>query len=391
MFVTSCPTAFASSVSSGARCRCPRLVGSNGACISGGSHARARAAGDTAARYSRTSKPSIRAPQDTPSTADTDTTAAIPTASTHTCSTDGYPPHASSSSVSSYTAAAVTLGHATVIVSSVVCSSSSSSSLSSPAYPVACRSRYWDMCARIPSRTCSMPSSSLESASSQMPAMNEDSGLTNSSSSSSSFAPSTSSSLTLDFPCLNAYATRVHAASTSGDALTHAGDSVRLAAIASGASNDAAASSDRQLHLAAATQFRPSSPSPPTARRHFGSPRTSSATSTSSPSMDTTFSRVAATPPSTASSLKSSVWNRARIDGAGVDVEPVLARCDRASMRTVTSTACASSPFSTFSSALEMSRTPSSTIFARGFEAPFGDPCSFASRVASAPLAPRVR
>ena len=107
--------------------------------------------------------------------------------------------------------------------------------------------------------------------------------------------------------------------------------------------------------------------------------------------MDTTFSRVAATPPSTASSLKSSVWNRARIDGAGVDVEPVLARCDRASTRTVTSTACASSPFSTFSSALEMSRTPSSTIFARGFEAPFGDPCSFASRVASAPLAPRVR
>ena len=202
MFVTSCPTAFASSVSSGARCRFPRLVDSNGACISGGSHARARAAGDTLVRYSRASKPSIFTPQDTPSTADTDTTAAIPTASTHTCSTDGYPPHASSSSVSSYTAVAVTLGHATVIVSSVVCSSSSSSSsLSSPAYPVACRSRYWDMCARIPSRTCSMPSSSLESASSQMPAMNEDSGLTNSSSSSSSFAPSTSSSSTLDFPC----------------------------------------------------------------------------------------------------------------------------------------------------------------------------------------------
>ena len=126
MFVTSCPAAFASSVSSGARCRLPRLVGSNGACISGGSHARVRAAGDTVARYSRASKPSIRAPQDTPSTADTDTTAAIPTASTHTCSTDGYPPHPSSSSVSSYAAVAVTLGQATVIVSSVVCSSSSS-------------------------------------------------------------------------------------------------------------------------------------------------------------------------------------------------------------------------------------------------------------------------
>mmetsp|Transcript_10880 Transcript_10880/g.47106 ORF Transcript_10880/g.47106 Transcript_10880/m.47106 type:complete len:309 (-) Transcript_10880:1067-1993(-) len=175
--------------SNGARWSSPRRDGSNGSWTPFGSRPRALAATVGRRRYSLAPNPSTRNPKDTPSEPE-DTVASMPIASMHACSVVG---NDSRSSASSYTAVAVTPGQAIVNVSSVE-TSSSSSSLSRPSRSVARRSRYWDMCTRIPCLTCSIPSSSLESASSQMSVKNEDSGLTNSLSSSTSLATGSSSS-----------------------------------------------------------------------------------------------------------------------------------------------------------------------------------------------------